>query len=613
MKVTAFGGWRGMRHQIFRGLAGLCVGMMLVACGGGGGGSDTASNGDGTSGGGGGGGSGGARAKWTYLVYMAAENNLSDMATFNVNQMKAAQSSNDVRVVVQLDQSTSETPGASATTLRGSVSNHETHFATLGKNVDMSDKQTLSDFIKWGKQNYPADHYAVVLWSHGGGWRADKVTRGALQDSSANGKIMSIKDIAWALQDAGGVDLVNFDACLMAMYEVAYELRGAAKVMVASEENIPGTGNPYDKVINRLVADPAQDAVTLGKGIAKDYIDFYTADNRSSVTISAIDLSKIDALHTSIKALAKTMIQNLADERVHIQPARDASTSYGYPANHDLIGFVKGLAQSAGVQALRDQANGVATAAQAAVLANHVLKVNGDLPVTGSSGLAIYLPSINNVTQSELTQYKTFASSNTVPAGEQSWSDFVNALITGGGGSTQDTTTGTFAYSIEWDNPDVDLDLRVNEPQGNWAGPVYGPTSINGFSSPDSWESGETRETYTANAQLEKGAYDVFVRFAGCSKDRTTCGSTNVRVYRYDPTNGDTAPQLIATRAMSATPALQLPQSATFNDFIAAIKTNAYGNWLYAQRTMRALVESSKPQLSFPKPRDKALPQQVDK
>ncbi len=610
MKVTASSGWRGMRHRIFQGLAGLCVGMMLVACGGGGG-SDTASNGDGTSGGDGG--SGGARAKWTYLVYMAAENDLSDMATLNVNQMKAAQSSNDVRVVVQLDQSTRETPGASATTLRGSVSNHGTHFATMGQNVDMSNKQTLSDFIKWGKQNYPADHYAVVLWSHGGGWKADKVTRGALHDSSANDKIMSIKDIAWALQDAGGVDLVNFDACLMAMYEVAYELRGAAKVMVASEENIPGTGNPYDKIINRLIADPAQDAVTLGKGITKDYIDFYTAVNRSSVTISAIDLSKVDALHTSIKALAKTMIANLAGERVYIQAARDASTHYDYPANHDLIGFAKGLAQRSGVQAVRDQANGVAAAAQAAVLANQVLVVNGDAPVGNSSGLAIYLPSVNNVTQTELTQYKTFPSSNTVPAGEQSWSDFVNALITGGGGSTQDTTTGTFAYSIEWDNADVDLDLRVNEPQGNWAGPAYGPTSINGFSSPDSWESGETKETYTANAQLEKGAYDVFVRFAGCSKGHATCGSTNVRVYRYDPTNGDTAPQLIATRAMSATPALQLPPSTTLNDFIGMIKTNAYGDWLYAQRTTRALQESAKPQQSLPKPLDKALPQQVDK
>ena len=123
---TASSGWRGTRHRIFQGLAGLCMGLMLVACGGGGGGSDNVSNSDSNNGG------GGERAKWTYLVYMSAENNLSDMATFNVNQMKAAQSSNDVRVVVQLDQSTSETPGASATTMRGSVSNRETHFASLG-------------------------------------------------------------------------------------------------------------------------------------------------------------------------------------------------------------------------------------------------------------------------------------------------------------------------------------------------------------------------------------------------------------------------------------------------------------------------------------------------
>ena len=425
--------------------------------------------------------------------------------------------------------------------------------------------------------------------------------------------MMSIKDIAWALQDAGGVDLVNFDACLMAMYEVAYEMRGAAKVMVGSEEVIPGTGNPYDKIINRLVADPAQDAATLGKGIAKDYLDFYTASNRNSVTISAIDLTKVDALHASVKALAKTMTANLAGERLNIQTARDASTDYSYPTNHDLIGFARGVAQSSGVQALRDQANSVAAAAQAAVLANQVLVVTGDLPVRNSSGLAIYLPSVNNVTQTELTQYKTTLSSNTVAAGEQSWSDFVNALITGGGGSGQTTTTGTFAYGIEWDNPEVDLDLWVNEPQGNWAGPVFGPTSVNGFSSPDSWDSNQAKETYTANAQLEKGAYDVLVRFAGCSKTYTTCGGTTVRVYRYDPTNGDTAPQLIATRTMSATPALPISSSMSVDDLIAAAKTNTYGNWLYGQRTTRAIQESAKTQLSLPKLRDKTVPQRIDK
>jgi len=610
MNEIASSGWGRLRRRMLNGLTGLCLGLTLVACGGGGGGgggSDSTSGNDDNS-------NGGAPAKWTYLVYIAADNTLSDMATLNLNQMKAAQSSQDVRVVVQMEQSTAQTAGANPNTLRGTVSNGTAQLASVGQNLDMGNKQTLSDFIKWGKQHYPADRYAVVLWSHGGGWKADKLARGALEDASS-GSLMSIKDIAWALQDAGGVDLVNFDACLMAMYEVAYELRHAAKVMVGSEENIPGTGNPYDKIINRLVANPAQDAATLGQGIAKDYVDFYTAANRDSVTISAIDLTKIDALQTSIKALAKTLIANLAGERLNVQAARDASASYSNSGmNHDLVAFAKGLTSRSGVQLLRTQATEVTTAAQAAVLANQVLVVPGDLPLQGSSGLAIYLPSPNNVSQSELTQYQTAATSNAVADGEQSWSDFVMALITGSGGPGQATTTGAFSYRIEWDNADVDLDLLVNEPQGNWAGPYIGVTSVNGFASADSWDSGATEETYTANSQLQKGAYDVLVRFAGCSKGRSACGATTVRVYRYDPSNNDTAAQLIATRTMSAAPALPSYASfASFEAFLTAVKSNGYGDWLYGQRTTRAIQESAKTQLSLPKPRDKSLPQRSEK
>ena len=33
----------------------------------------------------------------------------------------------------------------------------------------MGDPETLSDFIRWGTQTYPANKYALVLWGHGDG------------------------------------------------------------------------------------------------------------------------------------------------------------------------------------------------------------------------------------------------------------------------------------------------------------------------------------------------------------------------------------------------------------------------------------------------------------
>lgn len=528
-------------------------------------------------------------AEWTYLVYMAADNTLSDMATFNLRQMVAANSSDAVRVVVQVEQNQQQTTSAGPDTYRGLVTHGSAALASVGRNLNMADKQTLSDFIRWGKQNYPAKRYAVVLWSHGGGWRADKSTRGALQDQGSGGAVMSVHDIAWALQDAGGVDIVNFDACLMAMYEVAYELRHAAKVMVASEESVPGPGNPYDAVLNRLVAQPAQDAATLAAGIVGDFNTFYRQFNRDAATLSAIDLTRIDALHAKVRETAALLAGSLASDRLAIEAAREASPHYAYPNNHDLIAFANQLSARAASAALRARAGELAGLAHAAVLANQVFVAAGSA-VAGSGGLSIYLPAPASTTMDELRSYRDVLESNAAVAGQTSWSDFATTLVTGNSGPGQTVGSGAFGYAIKWDNPDADLDLLVNEPQGNWAGPAVGTSSVNAFSSADSYDSGQAWETYVAGDVLERGAYDVFVNYSGCAKSVSSCGATTVEVYRIDPSAGDTKPVLLGTRLMASTPAIDVP-FAPFSNFLTAVSSNRYGDWLYAQRTARALSD----------------------
>jgi hypothetical protein len=155
------------------------------------------------------------------------------------------------------------------------------------------------------------------------------------------------------------------------------------------------------------------------------------------------------------------------------------------------------------------------------------------------------------------------------------------------------TTQGPFSYNITWDNPDVDLDLLVIEPQAILAGPSEGSVSANAFSSADSYLSGQATETYTANAELARGNYEVFVRYAGCRYGLTTCGTTNVSVFRFDPTAGDTQSKLIGTRRMAATPALPSSAMQTVSLLVAAANTNNYADWLYASQVTRATLEDA--------------------
>ena len=245
------------------------------------------------------------------------------------------------------------------------------------------------------------------------------------------------------------------------------------------------------------------------------------------------------------------------------------------------------------------------------MISNKAIVLNGS-SIAGSTGLAIYVPEAREVSAADLDSYRDALAVNAEAnqqAGGKSWSQFVQLLITGNNGQPGQTqTSGAFSYYITWDNPAVDLDLVVNEPRGEWAGPADGATSANGYSSSDSYYSGEQKESYTTNQQLEKGQYDVFVQYAGCSDGYDSCGNTVVKVYRNDPQQDGNTYKLVATRPMSATPAAPAPSAyPAWSDFIADVAADHYGDWLYGSTVTRALPASRKAMPHAQKQQQKSL------
>ena len=79
----------------------------------------------------------------------------------------------------------------------------------------MGNPATLTDFIQWAVTNYPANHYLLDLWDHGDG------IGGVCEDESSE-SILSLSDVRQAITRAGThMDVIGFDACLMAMAETA--------------------------------------------------------------------------------------------------------------------------------------------------------------------------------------------------------------------------------------------------------------------------------------------------------------------------------------------------------------------------------------------------------
>jgi hypothetical protein len=234
--------------------------------------------------------------KWTVMVYLDADNNLGTASMLDLEEMQAVGSTENATFIVQHD-----THGG--TTKRYKVEKGSlTLLGDLGE-LDMSDGATLRDFVSSSATAYPADHYALIIWNHGQGWKAatgGSVTKSIFNDVD-NGKpstYLSNYYVAAALaeaESAAGIklDILGVDACEMSVIEAAYEFRNVAQILVASQELVSSYGWNYDDLFGRLVKDPAMSPATFAKDMVTSFKKYYEAAGYKDQTITALALSAL--------------------------------------------------------------------------------------------------------------------------------------------------------------------------------------------------------------------------------------------------------------------------------------------------------------------------------
>ena len=210
-----------------------------------------------------------SKDKYTLMVYMCGSNLESDggYASADIEEMLKATIADEVNVVVY-------TGGAkrwfdygisSKTNQIYTIKNHK---LTLAKDnlglQNMADPNTLASFMKFAKDTYPADKYALIMWDHGGG----AVSGFGLDQNGVKNDHLLIDEIKKAIDTFGTkLEFIGFDACLMANVETAYALKDGANYLIASEETEPGTGWDYIRILNNLSANTSQAGNVTGKTI----------------------------------------------------------------------------------------------------------------------------------------------------------------------------------------------------------------------------------------------------------------------------------------------------------------------------------------------------------
>lgn len=329
--------------------------------------------------------------EWAFFVFLNADNNLEEGGYGDIEEMMNVGSTSQLHLVVLLDSASRDDGDARKLYI---TSGGAQVVENLGE-IDMGDWQTLAAFGSWAVQTYPARHHALVMWDHGDGWKSRQRTpplrKGFSSDDSNGSPGISIAegDYAQALAAiataAGGkLDLIGFDACLMATWEVADATAPYGRVFVASEETEPDTGWDFDSFLGDLVATPAMTASELAIKIVDSYADSSSADS----TLSAIDLDTMDALAAAITQLANALLAH-TDQFAVVEAVRGASVSFAWMDEvRDLGDFCRQLAVEPGVPA------DLVSAAQAvsSQLATTVIHNRTQSDYAAASGLTIYFP-----------------------------------------------------------------------------------------------------------------------------------------------------------------------------------------------------------------------------
>lgn len=454
-------------------------------------------------------------AKWHVMVFIAADNNLGLVTAYDMLTQGNFSSNSSVISSVAYDINCTDQGGDHIAGIAyiGDETAHNQEFN--GITYDSASPQSLLQYLNWAKTNYPADKYMLVLYDHGDSWT--KNTSGILVDYTTNpGHQLEISELAQTINQSGlNIEVLTFRACLMASIEVMADLDNAVDYVVASQTlQQAGKDNasyPFAEIVTWLQQNPN----TTARGLAIKNSDLYAqrfsglAD--ASTATSAVECAKVPTLVESISALRSALSSVVASRKTQISSAMTASWRF-VTGDGDLGAFLDQidiLVPDAAVQsAVTDTKSKLAQA-----VINNKLHYDADDMYMGDirncKGLNIWLPVGFQQDAERISQYRTLSF-----AQDTNWDDLLDQLNGSSPNNIVDGAEmfGLFGWTPELVDGGPEVDLYVLEPTWDtellWvSSPAFGLSSLNGYLSPDSWDTGYSWECWSAKSLIYKGVY----------------------------------------------------------------------------------------------------------
>ncbi len=353
--------------------------------------------------------------EWTIMFYLNAKDPRMEPEAFDIfEKIAAIGSSDEINFLVEFGRGNNanvDRYGIWKTTLRYYVTkdlepSRDQATVVLGK-TDMGNGAGIEAFVTWGRTEYQADKYMLVIVDHGQGWasRIDTSMDSAFplmfgsisHDADTNQEVYNrdIQDRLLKILNGEKLDIIGLDACCMAMIETAYAMRDVGKVMVASEDiEPPDCLWSSGAWLQDLAADSQMDAKELGKAIVESYQEVLNS-NSDEGCLSAVDLSTSKELANKITDFVLECIPKLDQETENIEVARVKCVAYGAVAGFngvDCFRWFDSYANETSDVTLKQKAGDVCDQIETSVFANFTTSARGKDTKYGSYGLAIYYP-----------------------------------------------------------------------------------------------------------------------------------------------------------------------------------------------------------------------------
>lgn len=255
--------------------------------------------------------------------------------------------------------------------------------------ASMGAPRTLTTLLNFGVDRYPAEHYALILWNHGGG-----PMEGVCWDELFSMDSLSLSELTQAINASNLPDKlswIGFDACLMGSAEVASALAPCADYMIASQETEPAAGWNY-AFLKGLEDDP--DARATGWRIVDSYFEGLE-DERETVTLACTDLSRVSEIAAAMTDFFNPISKTLdRDSFLRLSELRMSAVDFGKPVRgagfdgYDLVDLGDLVRAYGAIPELSEGASALTE-----LLAQAVVYCKSNEP--GATGLSVYHPYAN--------------------------------------------------------------------------------------------------------------------------------------------------------------------------------------------------------------------------